>query len=115
MSGVDGTGEMVRLQRAFKGDALKSTSRVKPARCMKERMRLEAMRSITSSLRTMLRGVRQRDFSQVTLTCGRSIYWMEINQRGKVLEMIGTVTLEGSLQCAKQGGIVCMTGIVGNK
>jgi NADPH:quinone reductase-like Zn-dependent oxidoreductase len=33
----------------------------------------------------------------------------------KVLEMIGTVTLEDSLLCAKQGGIVCMTGIVGNK
>src|SRR5260370_20455075 len=33
----------------------------------------------------------------------------------KVLEMIGTVTLEDSLQCAKQGGSVCMTGIVGNK
>lgn len=33
----------------------------------------------------------------------------------KVLEMIGTVTLEDSLRCAKQGGIVCMTGIVGNK
>jgi NADPH:quinone reductase-like Zn-dependent oxidoreductase len=33
----------------------------------------------------------------------------------KVLEMIGTATLEDSLRCAKQGGIVCMTGIVGNK
>jgi NADPH:quinone reductase-like Zn-dependent oxidoreductase len=33
----------------------------------------------------------------------------------KVLEMIGTLTLEDSLGCAKQGGIVCMTGIVGNK
>jgi NADPH:quinone reductase-like Zn-dependent oxidoreductase len=33
----------------------------------------------------------------------------------KVLEMIGTVTLKDSLHCAKQGGIVCMTGIVGNK
>lgn len=33
----------------------------------------------------------------------------------KVLEMIGTVTLADSLHCAKQGGIVCMTGIVGNK
>ncbi len=33
----------------------------------------------------------------------------------KVLEMIGTVTLEDSLGCAKQGGIVCMTGIVGNQ
>lgn len=33
----------------------------------------------------------------------------------KVLEMIGTTTLEDSLRCAKQGGTVCMTGIVGNK
>jgi NADPH:quinone reductase-like Zn-dependent oxidoreductase len=33
----------------------------------------------------------------------------------KVLEMIGTATLEDSLRCAKVGGIVCMTGIVGNK
>ena len=33
----------------------------------------------------------------------------------KVLEMIGTTTLEDSLHCAKQAGIVCMTGIVGNK
>jgi NADPH:quinone reductase-like Zn-dependent oxidoreductase len=33
----------------------------------------------------------------------------------KVLEMIGTITLEDSLQCARQGGVVCMTGIVGNK
>jgi NADPH:quinone reductase-like Zn-dependent oxidoreductase len=33
----------------------------------------------------------------------------------KVLEMIGTATLEDSLRCPKQGGIVCMTGIVGNK
>jgi NADPH:quinone reductase-like Zn-dependent oxidoreductase len=33
----------------------------------------------------------------------------------KVLELIGTTTLKDSLHCAKQGGIVCMTGIVGNK
>jgi NADPH:quinone reductase-like Zn-dependent oxidoreductase len=33
----------------------------------------------------------------------------------KVLELIGTSTLEDSLRCARQGGIVCMTGIVGNK
>ena len=33
----------------------------------------------------------------------------------KVLEMIGTTTLEDSLRCVRQGGIVCMTGIVGNK
>jgi NADPH:quinone reductase-like Zn-dependent oxidoreductase len=33
----------------------------------------------------------------------------------KVLELIGTTTLLDSLHCAKERGVVCMTGIVGNK
>lgn len=33
----------------------------------------------------------------------------------KVLELNGTTTLEDSLQCVREGGVVCMTGIVGNK
>jgi NADPH:quinone reductase-like Zn-dependent oxidoreductase len=33
----------------------------------------------------------------------------------KVLELVGATSLLDSLQCAKQRGIVCMTGIVGNK
>jgi NADPH:quinone reductase-like Zn-dependent oxidoreductase len=33
----------------------------------------------------------------------------------KVLELVGTTTLLDSLRCAKQRGIVCMTGMVGNK
>ena len=33
----------------------------------------------------------------------------------KVLELIGTTTLGDSLRCAKQRGIVCMTGMAGNK
>jgi NADPH:quinone reductase-like Zn-dependent oxidoreductase len=33
----------------------------------------------------------------------------------KVLELIGTTTLKDSLRCARQGGIVCMTGMVGNE
>jgi NADPH:quinone reductase-like Zn-dependent oxidoreductase len=37
------------------------------------------------------------------------------NGADKVLELIGVTTLKDSLQCAKEGGIVCMTGIVGNK
>jgi NADPH:quinone reductase-like Zn-dependent oxidoreductase len=32
-----------------------------------------------------------------------------------VPELVGTTTLKDSLHCARQGGIVCMTGIVGNK
>jgi len=33
----------------------------------------------------------------------------------KVLELIGTTTLRDSIRCAKRRGIVCMTGMVGNK
>jgi NADPH:quinone reductase-like Zn-dependent oxidoreductase len=33
----------------------------------------------------------------------------------KVLELVGTSTLVDSLRCAKPHGIVCMTGMVGNK
>jgi NADPH:quinone reductase-like Zn-dependent oxidoreductase len=41
---------------------------------------------------------------------------MEVCSNGvdKVLELVGTTTLKDSLRCAKQRGIVCMTGIVGN-
>ena len=31
-----------------------------------------------------------------------------------MLELIGITTLIDSLKCAREGGIVCMTGIVGN-
>jgi NADPH:quinone reductase-like Zn-dependent oxidoreductase len=34
---------------------------------------------------------------------------------GKVLELVGTTTLLDSLRCAKPRGIVCMSGMVGNK
>ena len=33
----------------------------------------------------------------------------------KVLELVGTTTLKDSLRCAKQRGIVCMTGMVGDR
>ena len=33
----------------------------------------------------------------------------------KVLELVGATSLRDSLRCAKEGGIVCMTGMVGNK
>jgi NADPH:quinone reductase-like Zn-dependent oxidoreductase len=33
----------------------------------------------------------------------------------KVLELVGTTTLADSLQCARANGIVCMTGMVGDK
>ncbi len=33
----------------------------------------------------------------------------------KVLELVGTTSLKDSLKCAAKGGIVCMTGMVGDK
>ncbi|GJM11230.1 MAG: hypothetical protein DHS20C11_35060 [Lysobacteraceae bacterium] len=33
----------------------------------------------------------------------------------KVLELVGTSTLRDSLQCARAGGLVCMTGMVSNQ
>jgi NADPH:quinone reductase-like Zn-dependent oxidoreductase len=44
----------------------------------------------------------------------------EVQQRfaggaDKVLELVGTSTLEDSLQCARSGGVVCMAGMVGNQ
>ncbi|RYB06587.1 zinc-binding alcohol dehydrogenase family protein [Lichenibacterium ramalinae] len=33
----------------------------------------------------------------------------------KVLELVGTTTLKDSLRCARSSGLVCMTGMVGNK
>ena len=41
----------------------------------------------------------------------------EVFPRGvdKVLELIGSTTLQDSLRCTKQRGILCMTGMVGNK
>ena len=32
-----------------------------------------------------------------------------------VLELVGTTTLKDSLQCASRNGVVCMTGMVGNR
>jgi NADPH:quinone reductase-like Zn-dependent oxidoreductase len=37
------------------------------------------------------------------------------NGADKVLELIGTTTLGDSINSTKQGGVVCMSGIVGNK
>jgi NADPH2:quinone reductase len=42
----------------------------------------------------------------------RAIYPGGVNQ---VLELIGTVTMKDSLKCVRPKGIVCITGILGNK
>jgi NADPH:quinone reductase-like Zn-dependent oxidoreductase len=62
--------------------------------------------------------LRQSGATHVLIDSGRiapSIH--EVFPKGvdKVLELVGATTLEDSLQCATIGGIVSMTGIVGNR
>jgi NADPH:quinone reductase-like Zn-dependent oxidoreductase len=62
--------------------------------------------------------LRENGVDQVFIDTGTiSNQVKEVYRRGfdKVLELVGTTTLKDSLACAKQRGIVCMTGIVGNK
>jgi NADPH:quinone reductase-like Zn-dependent oxidoreductase len=62
--------------------------------------------------------LRENGVDQVFIDTGTiSNQVKEVYRRGfdKVLELVGTTTLKDFLACAKQRGIVCMTGIVGNK
>ena len=52
---------------------------------------------------------------QVLIDDGAIAEQVKAQKFDKVLELIGTTTLKDSLRCTVQGGIVCMTGIVGNK
>jgi NADPH:quinone reductase-like Zn-dependent oxidoreductase len=62
--------------------------------------------------------MRQSGMTDVIVDTG-NIYEMVRNTwsggADKVLELIGTTTLNDSLLCTREGGITCMTGIVGNK
>lgn len=76
--------------------------------------------SVSSTTRNPDRGdlLRSSGASEVILDTGTIAEEVRKTHPGgfdKVLEMIGTTTLKDSLQCAKPGGTVCMTGIVGNK
>jgi NADPH:quinone reductase-like Zn-dependent oxidoreductase len=62
--------------------------------------------------------MRKSGMSEIIIDTGKLSETLQKTWPGgadKVLEMIGTTTLEDSLICAKEGGVVCMTGIVGNK
>jgi NADPH:quinone reductase-like Zn-dependent oxidoreductase len=62
--------------------------------------------------------LRQSGVDQVFIDTGRiaeQVREVSPGGMGKVLELVGTTTLLDSLRCAKQRGIVCMTGMVGNK
>lgn len=62
--------------------------------------------------------LREAGADQVFIDTGRIVAEVkEVCTGGvdKVLELVGTTTLEDSLRCAKPGGIVCMTGMVGDR
>ena len=76
--------------------------------------------SVASTTRNPQRAtlLRQSGADQVFIDTGSiAVQVKEVCPGGfdKVLELVGTTTLKDSLHCARQGGIVCMTGIVGNK
>lgn len=50
---------------------------------------------------------------QVIIDDGKVAEQVKANRFDKILELIGTTTLQDSLKCAADHGIVCMTGIVG--
>ena len=75
---------------------------------------------VTSTTRKAERGglLRNNGADEVIVDDGAIASQLRSKQHAgfdKVLELIGTTTLNDSLLCAKQGGIVCMTGIVGNQ
>lgn len=62
--------------------------------------------------------LREAGAEQVFIDTGRIVAQVrEVYTGGvdKVLELVGTTTLEDSLRCTKPGGIVCMTGMVGDR
>jgi NADPH:quinone reductase-like Zn-dependent oxidoreductase len=50
---------------------------------------------------------------QVIIDDGNVATQVQDNKFDKILELVGTTTLEDSLLCAAADGIVCMTGILG--
>lgn len=70
---------------------------------------------------------RQPDRQELLRTCGaqetivdagtieKDVHGLFAQGADKVLELIGTTTLEDSLRCASGAGIVCMAGMVGNR
>jgi NADPH:quinone reductase-like Zn-dependent oxidoreductase len=64
---------------------------------------------------TLLRSSGAEDVVVDTGAIAETLKKKHLDGVDKVLELIGTTTLLDSLRCAREGGVVCMTGIVGNK
>jgi len=76
--------------------------------------------SVVSTTRNPSRGdlLRASGVDQVFIDTGsiaKQVREVCIGGVDKVLELVGATTLVDSLRCPRQGGIVCMMGMVGNK
>jgi NADPH:quinone reductase-like Zn-dependent oxidoreductase len=73
---------------------------------------------VISTTRRSDRGalLKQSGAGEVIVDDGAIVSHLERQGRvDKVLELVGTTTLLDSLRCVRPGGIVCMTGMVGDK
>lgn len=75
--------------------------------------------SVVSTTRQAEREALLRDAGAEDVVLDTGAIAAEVQRRwpggvDKVLELVGTTTLVDTLHCAKSGGAVCMTGIVGN-
>ncbi|KAF2799447.1 zinc-binding oxidoreductase [Melanomma pulvis-pyrius CBS 109.77] len=113
-------GSLVTSLRVQKGDKLLvrggTTSVGLAATAIAKEMGLHVMSTSRSKKREdMLReyGADEVIIDSGTVADGVRKIWPD--GADKVLELIGVTTLDDSMQCVKEGGVVCMTGIVGNK
>lgn len=60
--------------------------------------------------------IKNHGFDEVIIDDGKvSVQVAHGEKFDKVLELVGPTTLGDSMQCVKEGGVVCMTGVVGNQ
>lgn len=76
----------------------------------------EGARVLATSRSEARRGLLERQGVEVVLDTGSIAEAVHRRVPGgvdRVLELVGATTLKDSLQCARPGGVVCMTGILG--